>query len=82
MAADTAPLDEVSAPIADLRAGLATLRAAPGHHGADSTLAQAQQARDVLLPAMATVRAADLLETHVADDLRPLPSYQDMLVVL
>ena len=39
--------------------------------------------RDVLLPAMAAVRqAADALEGMVADDLWPLPTYQEMLYIL
>ena len=39
--------------------------------------------RDSVLPAMASVRAAaDTLETLVADDLWPLPTYQEMLYIL
>ena len=46
-------------------------------------LAEAEHARDALLPAMAAVRsAADTLEGVVADDLWPLPSYQEMLYIL
>jgi len=37
---------------------------------------------DQVLPAMARVRAyADALEMVVADDLWPLPSYQEMLFI-
>jgi glutamine synthetase len=40
-------------------------------------------ARDALLPAMDAVRAAaDTLEGVVADDLWPLPTYQEMLYIL
>ena len=40
-------------------------------------------ARDKVLPAMAAVReAADTLEGLVADDLWPLPTYQEMLYIL
>ncbi|KQY24878.1 glutamine synthetase [Cellulomonas sp. Root485] len=81
--ADIAPLDEVSAPITALRAGLATLRAALKSDVGHSALAEAEHARDVLLPAMADVRAAaDALEELVADELWPLPTYQEMLFIL
>ena len=43
----------------------------------------AEHARDELLPAMEAVRvAADMLEGTVADDLWPLPTYQEMLYIL
>jgi glutamine synthetase len=46
-------------------------------------LAEAEHARDALLPAMTAVRAAaDVLEGIVADDLWPLPTYQEMLFIL
>jgi glutamine synthetase len=83
VSAETGSLDEVSAPIADLRVALTTLRdALAAGHGLDA-FAEAQHARDELLPAMAAVRAAaDLLEGMVADDLWPLPTYQEMLFIL
>ncbi|ROS30947.1 glutamine synthetase III [Cellulomonas sp. PhB150] len=81
--ADTAPLDEVTAPITALRAGLATLRAAVKADVGHSALAEAEHARDALLPAMTEVRAAaDALEELVADELWPLPTYQEMLFIL
>jgi glutamine synthetase len=80
--ADTSSLDAVSTSIAALRAGLDTLREALAHPH-DSELAAAQHARDGLLPAMSAVRsAADELEAIVADDLWPLPTYQEMLFIL
>lgn len=80
---DLAPLDEVSVPLAALRAGLATLRAALKADVGHSALAEAEHARDALLPAMADVRAAaDALEELVADELWPLPTYQEMLFIL
>ncbi|MFL6157796.1 MAG: glutamine synthetase type III, partial [Marmoricola sp.] len=81
--ADLTTLQSVSAPIADLRAGLATLAAAVAHdHDADALVA-ATTLRDVVLPAMNAVRAAaDTLEGLVADDLWPLPTYQEMLYIL
>ena len=79
---DTTMLDTVSGPLAALRTGLATLRAELAHDGASTTLAEAEHARERLLPSMAAVRtAADELEHHVADDLWPLPTYQEMLFI-
>ena len=81
--ADTSSLDSVSIPLADLRTALGTLGAALTADHGDSPLAEAEYAKDVLLPAMAAVRsAADLLEGVVADDLWPLPTYQEMLYIL
>jgi len=78
---DSGMLDSVSVPIGELVASLATLRSALAHNGATTTLAEAEHARD-LLPAMSSVRAAaDELETIVADDLWPLPTYQEMLFI-
>jgi glutamine synthetase len=80
---DLAPLDAVSAPIAELRAALATLSDALADDSAHEAQAEAEHARDALLPAMLAVRAAaDQLETLVADDLWPLPTYQEMLFIL
>jgi glutamine synthetase len=81
--ADTSALDTVSVPLTELRAGLATLTAALGADHGSTPLAEAEYAKDVLIPAMTTVRAAaDQLEGVVADDLWPLPTYQEMLYIL
>ena len=46
------------------------------------SLDHAKYSRDVIIPAMNAVRAAgDQLETLVADDLWPLPTYQEMLFI-
>ena len=75
-------LEEVSAPIADLTTALGTLKTALGEH-IEGSLEEATHAREALLPAMAAVReAADALESVVADDLWPLPTYQEMLYIL
>ena len=80
--ADTSLLMAVSEPIATLTGALADLRAGLGAHLA-SAEDEAFHARDVLLPAMDAVRAAaDTLESVVADDLWPLPTYQEMLYIL
>jgi len=81
--ADTSSLDAVSIPLAELRAALGVLgKALAADHGL-SPLAEAEYAKDYLLPAMSSVRAAaDMLEGVVADDLWPLPTYQEMLYIL
>ncbi len=80
--ADTTLLQAVSAPIADLTGALGVLRGALDH-SAESALDEATHAQKALLPAMDAVRAAaDALEAVVADDLWPLPTYQEMLYIL
>ena len=80
---DSAMLAELSGPINDLRAGLAQLREGLAAEAGETALAEAEHAQDVLLPAMNAVRsAADLLEGIVADDLWPLPTYQEMMFIL
>jgi glutamine synthetase len=76
-------LEAVSTPIAELEAALAMLKAALADHSASSALEEATHAQKELLPAMVAVRAAaDTLESVVADDLWPLPTYQEMLYIL
>jgi glutamine synthetase len=80
---DSGLLDEVSGLVADLKTGIATLEAGLAGGHAEDTLGEAAYACETLLPAMAAVReAADGLEHVVADDLWPLPTYQEMLFVL
>ncbi|MEN0138012.1 MAG: glutamine synthetase III [Rhodococcus sp. (in: high G+C Gram-positive bacteria)] len=81
--ADLSALEAVSAPLTNLRAALAELKSALAAQGDSEALSEATHAQDALLPAMAAVRAAaDSLEDIVADDLWPLPTYQEMLYVL
>ena len=80
--AEMSLLGQVSAPIAELTTALAGLKAALATH-VEGSFAEALHARDSLLPAMDAVRAAaDALEAIVADDLWPLPAYQEMLFIL
>ena len=80
---ETADLEDLSGLITSLRSGLADLKAALAHHAGSTALEEAQHAQSALLPAMAAVRAAaDKLEGVVADDLWPLPTYQEMLFIL
>jgi glutamine synthetase len=79
---DLTLLQMVSEPIGALTAALATLKEGLSHH-ADSATEEAKHAQAALLPAMDAVRAAaDTLESIVADDLWPLPTYQEMLYIL
>ncbi len=81
--ASTEALETVSVPVSELTSAIATLKKALSHHAGDTALAEATHAQDELLPAMAAVRAAaDTLEGVVADDLWPLPTYQEMLYIL
>jgi len=81
--ADTSDLEAVSAPLADLRAGLAQLKVAIAGQHQQEGIEEATYVRDVVFPAMAKVReAADALEAVVADDLWSLPTYQEMLYIL
>ncbi|WP_293311280.1 glutamine synthetase III, partial [Mycolicibacterium sp.] len=73
--ADTTLLHAVSNPINDLTEALSVLKGALSTH-VEGSFDEALHARDALLPAMAAVRAAaDTLESVVADDLWPLPTY-------
>ncbi len=82
--ADRTMLDAVTAEITKLTSGIAALESALAHEAGDSSsLEHATQAKDELIPPMADVRAAaDALEELVADDLWPLPTYQEMLHIL
>lgn len=80
---DLSILDAVSVPLGDLRMALAGLGTALAADAGDTPLAEADYARDTLVPAMAAVRSAgDALEAVIADDLWPLPTYQEMLFIL
>ncbi len=81
--ADTATLDEVSGSLSALRTAIAGLRSAIDFDDFDTDEKRGEHAQKGLLPAMAAVRAAaDALERLVADDLWPLPTYQEMLFIL
>jgi glutamine synthetase len=60
----------------------ADLDQALAHHADGDPYAHAKHARDKVIPAMNAVRTAgDRLETLVADDLWPLPTYREMLFI-
>ncbi len=78
----TAVLQEVTALLASLQTAQAELARRIQEMPAESSVAQARYARAELLPAMEEVRRyADQLEMLVADDLWPLPTYQEMLFI-
>ncbi|NKB71130.1 MAG: glutamine synthetase type III [Candidatus Latescibacteria bacterium] len=80
--ADTSTLDEVSQQIKGLQTSIAALEKAMDAAHGKSMLAEAKHACKAILPAMLEVRQyADALEELVADDLWPLPTYQEMLFI-
>jgi glutamine synthetase len=79
--ADTAVLEEVTELVDCLKESVAELEAVSAHED-DDLKAEAEHLRDHVLAAMNTVRNyADKLENIVADDLWPLPTYQEMLFI-
>lgn len=79
--ADTAVLTELTELVDCLKKSTDELEAVAGHE-ADDLLAEAEHIRDEVIPAMNAVRDyADKLEAIVADDLWPLPTYQEMLFI-
>jgi glutamine synthetase len=76
--------DEIKPVIGELHGALKTLEAANAGHpdeGGD-VLEYAKYMRDTVIPAMLGVReVADRLEKLVADDLWPLPKYEEMLFI-
>jgi glutamine synthetase len=70
---------EVSSYADKLDSGIAALEKALSHE-ASGVEAEAKHLKDDVLPLMLSVRgAADSLESLIADDLWPLPTYQEML---
>jgi glutamine synthetase len=78
---DAITLDTLSSCIVELRESLDNLAELLNHEG-DDLGSESRYVCDVILPAMSAVREhADALETMVADDLWPLPTYQEMLFI-
>ena len=79
---DTDTLDTVTTLVKSLQDSLAVLERTMEGHGGDDLAAEARHCGEIVLPAMQTVREyADVLEGIVADDLWPLPTYQEMLYI-
>jgi glutamine synthetase len=82
LAPDTAMLAKVTNGIKKLTDSITALEKGMSHHGGDGPLAEAKHfCRDVLPAVQAVREAADELECDVADDLWPLPTYQEMLFI-
>jgi glutamine synthetase len=80
--ADSSALELLSGMIAALQKSIADLEKKASHHGASSVLEEARHFCHDVLPAMSEVRkCCDDLEGVVADDLWPLPTYQEMLFI-
>lgn len=78
---DTDTLDEITKLVKGLQDGTAALEKSLAHHGS-GLIDEAKQCCYHVLPAMSKVREyADKLEGYVADDLWPLPTYQEMLFI-
>jgi glutamine synthetase len=79
---DTDTLDKITDLVKSLQDSLVGLEKALDHHGADSLESEARHFCEEVLPAMLEVRKyADEMEGWVADDLWPLPTYQEMLFI-
>jgi glutamine synthetase len=77
----TGTAERVSSLIVELEKSIANLESASSH-SSSSPLDEAKHLRDKVLPAMLQVRhAADAIESIMADDLWPLPTYQEMLYI-
>jgi glutamine synthetase len=75
-------LKDLSGVITKFQGSIASLDHAVNHHGDGDPFAHAKHARDAVVPKMAELRAlGDKLETLVADDLWPLPTYREMLFI-
>src|SRR3970282_1478129 len=76
---DTDTLDQVHDLVKSLQDSITVLKKTGAHHGGGSMLEEARSCHDEILRAMTMVRKyADELEGWVADDLWPLPTYQEM----
>jgi glutamine synthetase len=79
---DTDTLDGVTTLVKHLQDATAALVKTLGENGAGNLVEEAHHCCGAVVPAMATVRKyADELEGLVADDLWPLPTYQEMLFI-
>ncbi|WP_205678696.1 glutamine synthetase III family protein [Aquisphaera insulae] len=78
----SAHLAELVSGIDDLQSAVDKLNEAIDEPSKGDSLDHAKHSRDAIIPAMNAVRAAgDKLETLIADDLWPLPTYQEMLFI-
>jgi len=79
---DTDTLDAVTELVKALQDRTSTLELARAEESDSTPEQEAAHCRDVILPAMLAVReVVDQLEQVIADDLWPLPTYQEMLFI-
>ncbi|HEY7116078.1 MAG TPA: glutamine synthetase III [Tepidisphaeraceae bacterium] len=75
-------LKELTATLSKFQAATGALDHAAHHKHSGEPFADAKSTRDNVLPKMVELRAlGDALETMVADDLWPLPTYREMLFI-
>jgi glutamine synthetase len=80
--ADVGMLKTVTELTGELEKSIAALESSMNHHAGGDLTAEAKHFQSEVLPAMLAVRTvADKLETVVADDLWPLPTYREMLFI-
>jgi len=79
---DMTMLKTVTQLVGELEKSTTGLESAIGHHSGGDLAAEAKHFHAEVIPAMLAVRTvADKLETVVADDLWPLPTYREMLFI-
>jgi len=79
---DTSSLKQATEQVAALESAVANLEKQIAHHAEGSLLDHSRHYRDEVVPAMLAVRKViDVLEAIIADDLWPLPTYQEMLFI-
>ncbi len=75
-------LKVLSSTLSDFQKAACALSKAASHHAAGEPIDHAKYYRDTVIPAMVELRKlGDKLETIVADDLWPLPTYREMLFI-
>lgn len=75
-------LKALSETLTKFTAAISALDKAANHHADGDSYAHAKYMRDSVIPKMVDLRTAgDTLETIVADDLWPLPTYREMLFI-
>jgi glutamine synthetase len=81
-AGQVAALEELTTTLTAFQSALTGLDKAAHHHPEGDAYAHAKYMRDAVIPAMVELRKlGDKLETIVADDLWPLPTYREMLFI-
>jgi glutamine synthetase len=79
---DTTSLDKLTTLVGGFEEAIAALEKAISHHAEGTLIDHARHYRDEVIPAMLGVRKiADALEAIIADDIWPLPTYQEMLFI-